>query len=560
MQKYLHSLLLTAFLCSLQISNAQPTVVAESAQFKAFSLSPALWQLAYFKVVALEDGGAALLHLDKKNFDFMVYNADQSLRFNKKIKTETKLRLDIFGGGSMLACLQTGENITLLFQQATKKREPELIRVVLSPKTGAIVSEEVLQTLPKVTAGDYFKYGTMNQFFVRKSDETGSYAVAAYTPAGAENEKLNVSLYNSNNKQIAQSFLKIGKKYGRAEFLDMTVNDQEVVVLVIAYNLEENVITYNPYNGIVPKKRVTWTTNGTSAVIVGSLRAGEKTFEPIHKIDYQNAYCVSSGLVKFNAAMNQYNLLTSEETRKGFDVQLGILNSDLSSLNGKAVDFSKISNVAFNEQNKKDLQLLPQNMFINSKGGTVLFMEELTHVIDLKNGRIIQSILGDIGVLRLAKDGNPVGGNYIPARHVVAGDVEPLEFARDEFKGGSASWDGFKSPYYVPAGRKGYVLMNDFAKNEEVLADKQEPIKMTSIGGAGGGEAFYFDLAEDEMPQREPLFKTDGKRKWCCFFDASDYNKKTKMLITLAQDVYDKKGFSKIVWIKMQTKPKKQAE
>ncbi|XZF14596.1 hypothetical protein ACTHGU_00515 [Chitinophagaceae bacterium MMS25-I14] len=507
----------------------------------------------FCKIINEKNGYAAYLYIQNRgDIDVRIYDEKHTQVSMKTLEPEYgKLKAaDVEG------VYEINGNIVLFISEVDDKI-PVLYRLTLDGKTGRKLEEKTIGELKKMNMGQgyamAFGHVPPPGFYVKKDPNSDNYAVAAFNSfASNRNERILITHYDGNNKEISKSFYQSpNDEYKYLKYLDMTVlGNKSVRVLAVGQNTQSS---GGDQNG---------------SLLFGTLNAGDTKFE-LAKIKYPNAGKIEAGLVRLNPANNSLVMLSlknERNTRRGteFIAYKTVIGLDDNSLQTDIIDPSEVNNIAKSHYGRKNgFNAIPQNLFINADGSYTVIYEEVeretsNHFTPSAFGgtsmhTTTKYFLGDLGIVYYTPDGQEKSTSYIPKNqqlwytyHVdLMYHSDRIEKAQKIDRGNQ-----FKSFAYFNSKKQDYVFINDIAKNQDRIDDKKN---VTTIQGLGDCEAFCFKVGGGNgMPKREYVFP-EGKKseRDMALFTVADYDREKDMFTTL-ELVNDHGKKVRLVWLQPQ--------
>ena len=455
----------------------------------------------------------------------------------------------------------------VLFVMQVDDREPTLYRMRINGTNGAIMKEDELGHLPKVSIGLGYAvaFGHMDipDIIVEKDPETDNYAAIYFnTQAHDRSERIRVVHFDGTHKVLSNAF----------------------------YESPNNQFKYLRYIGCVVdgSKRVYVTTyghNGNSEdvaarVIVSVLNAGDSSFK--HKLlDFSEDFDDTKSVMLYNHSTNKIQLLTltySHSKTKAisgtkinyYTTLLTYIDPEtLATISTKPLEGKKIADYAAKNIDKDyEYHGLPQNIIINKDNTVTLLMEDvklvkqshydghMTHMGHTTTTEYTE--LGPVGISELNDTGMELQGYAINKRQKASGEF-PLLYLSQRSKGlfmypqkafNTSNNNQFLSYDYVNAPNGHYVLFNDLPGNFDRDEDETKRKMATSVSATN---TICFKLNGDNIEKSYLFGEPDGKHSATfSYIESSDYNKETNTYATLIVEKDGRDKSARIAWVKFQ--------
>jgi hypothetical protein len=520
MKKKILSLLL---FCPL-LAMAQMKVIAEGPSFD----EP---ENGYARILMLKNGGTAYVHVTPKDgINVRIYNSQHREVAVKNIEPDYgKLKaMDVEGMYEVNGELN-------LFVSELDDAVPVLYRLRIDEQTGALKELKTLAQLNKANMGQYFAstYGQVpeSKFIVHKDPLSDNYSVIRYNTFESDRAKrVELIQYAADGSEQSRTFLSSpDTKYKYTQFLDFAVVGSEVYALLYSYN--------------------TATSGGAAnELLMASVKDGQ--------VDYSNIgqsikHRINDGILRYNPVTYNLVFFTSEylksesagwnTSRKVYNVVLNVIDPKGKTIkNNIPLSSSTIMGKYRKVFKDDDLNLMPEDLYINSDGSITLLLEDIFTKTyrNMSTGSTRTSItLQSSAVIRYSEDGKEISSALIPKSQTLT----PAMF---DYVSAGASTTGFshmnagnqyKGVFYFNGKDKSYIFMNDVAENSERIAKG----RLTTIQSVGDCDAWAYDLSTNvsaslPIPTRVALFpKERSKDRNLALFGLSDFNGETGDYATL---------------------------
>lgn len=519
------TLLLFLSILAFNIANAQFKLIAEGPVFK----EP---EEGFAKILQMKSGGTIFFRLTEKDgIDLRVYDSQHHEISATNFKpTYIKLKK-----AEIENIFEINGNAILMISEVDSKT-PTLYRLILDGKTGAVLSEDNIEQLNKLTFGDKFatSWGGISRpsFFIKKDPYSDNYAVARFNSLESDRSKrIEIISYDANNKETNRVFYASPEgKYKYIAYRDMVVlGDKKICVFAYGYNKSNN---------------------SESELLMANLDKGSSDVN-FTKLNFPEGLDAFDCVAKFNPSTNSLLLLSmAEEKKKKSDGYIPILT--FINPYEKKINRSDIISPSkrIDQYSKKGFRGLPQNLYINDDGTFTVVSEELTVEYGGKYGTVPISLLGDMAIVNYSKTGEPMT-DYLIRKSQTLNQVylgllylASREGTAQSLKKGTQ----FKSFAYLDGKTKSYILFNDSEKNN----DKQEKGKLEDMERVSNCDGFYYQLTgPDAILKRDYVFGNPEKKRdhELGLFAISQYDRQNNIYVTLQLSKESGKKGVKLVWL-----------
>lgn len=516
---------------SLLIVKSQFKIVGESQVFD----EP---DGGFSKLLLLKNGSTLFFHCTLKDgVDVKVFDPARKEKSNHFDPSYEKLK-----NANCEAAFEINGDV-VVFISDVQDKTPILHRLVINGKTGGLKSQEQVAEVPKLNMRENYalsdRLTNRADFFVRKDPNSDYYALAVMKSfEGERNKNIEVTYYGPNNKPIGKATLTSPNvKYQYIEYIDMAVLGKDKI----------NMLAFA--STTTKKGEVT-----ASSLVLCSVASGGKT--TMKEIDFAKNYDVTGGIVRVNPVTNKMITLAavkSETDRGKYDTYIGTLDLATETME----NFNKVHPLAASTKNqaifgkKNPYAGYPQNLFVNNDGSYSVVFEEMSATYTrIEMTTSVSTMLGTIAVANYDKEGAEINSYLLPKSQKLYDDLY-LPFYHSQMNGSAQKLNKgnqFKSFSYLNGKEKLYILFNDVEENIENIPKG----KLQMVSGVGGCEAFYFNLAGDNVvPDRQFVFGKPEKKSehQLCLFAISDYNRETNQYVTMKLEKDGRDKAVKIVWM-----------
>ena len=445
--------------------------------------------------------------------------------------------------------------MAVVFVQQYEKPNPMLIRVIIDPKTGKQVSEEVIANLPEMPApaGDIAETGDMNvsRFYVIKDNSTDNYTVVTYNNLADEpGKKIELVTYDGTNKELVRAFYTCPEEYKYMRFLN-------------AYNYGGpfTYIAVYGYNSIKP---------GTddSRIYIARIKVGNPQFKSV-QLQYTDYFEYTRCEISFNkkAQLLNFILYTSsyDKMHKNTirNVFLPIHPEGFKLDSAFNIPFSKVNDYAKSKLGyKKDFLPTVMDVYLDDDGNYHALLQRIDQVTSYPvNSPVYNLKADDWGYEVFDNTGSEISGTCFNI-HYDSDGINALEtgatFRYMEAKNGykpsdrTLSFDKLKQWYktmdMIYSSKGNIVFLNDKPGNMHLSEGK----KGEAVKSMDGATSCVYHINSDGSFKKEFAFGTQkglNDLKYCNFY-ASSYDPINNIYATIMTDMSQgKKTF--VVWMKL---------
>ncbi len=445
-------------------------------------------------------------------------------------------------------------NQAVVFIQQFEKPNPQLIRVILDPKSGKLISETVIANLPEMNEGDGFAmaFGGVDApgFDVVKDNSSDAYSVVTYNSFASDaNQRIELVAYDGSHKETARAFYNCPKEYTKLRYLN-----------AYSYGTAFTYMAVYGFNGNE--------SDGDSRIYLARLKNGNNTFKSV-ELEYTDSFDETSCEMSFNKKSGLLNfiLCTSIKEKKHDDTRRVIfqpVHPEGFKLD-TAFDLpcSKVKEYAKNKLGyKNDYESLVMDIYLDDDGNYHALLQNTTIVTKYGKGYSTYNLkLDDWGYEVFDNSGNEISGTAFNLHYDCDG-INALQGgawfryrqAKKGFKpadrtlavGKLKHW--YKTIDMIYSSKANIVLLNDKSDNFDLPENK----KGASVKSMGDVTSMMYHIQSDGTFKKEYLFgnpKDKNDNKFCNFY-ASSYNPETNVYATIMTDEgQDKKTY--VVWIKL---------
>ena len=557
MKKILVSVSLIMAITTAMAQNAKPAPKAKAAKGDApIQLSRPFAEPDYWtKLLQMKSGFTLMFEMNSKDgMKVTIFNEKHIAAPVKPLplKTVIKNMQNVEVLGIYEINLQA-----VVFVQLFEKPNPQLVRVIIDPKTGKLIKEEVIGNLPEPSPETnqelIFGGGNISRFDVQKDNGSDNYVTVTYNTAEEINKQIEVVAYDGTHKETARAFYNCPGEFKYLRYLNV-------------YNYG-GAFTYLAVYGHNGKD-----SNGDDGrFYIARIKNGNPQFKSI-ELSYTESFEETSCQMSFNTKSGLLNfiLLTSQRDEKKNIVYRTVfqpvhpegfkLDSAFDMPTAKVNEYAK-SKLGY----KKDYDGVPMDWYLDEDGNYHVLLQRATIVTyksaDADFGQKIYNVkLDDWGYEVFDNTGSEIFGTAFNIHYDLDGinSKEGGDFFRYvQAKQGSKPADRtfsvgkskhwYKTMDMVYAPKMSMVFLNDkYSSNELAEGKKGDPVKNMS-----GVSAFVYRIQSDGSFKKEFVFgepKDKHSLKYCNFY-ASSYEPVKNIYATIMTDeAQDNKSF--VVWLK----------
>ena len=545
--------------CPLVVQ-AQNPVVEQSAKFD----DP---DYGWLKTLQMKNGNTLLFHSTSKDgIEVTVYNPQRRIAGKRtlvsklwdagKMKQTTVRQLFEINGEAILFFVQ-GDG-----------RTPVLYRMRVNGQTGAMVREDELGRLPKISMLDAYSlaFGAkdMPDIIVEKDPESSNYAVVFFnTLRGDADERIRLVHYDSTHKIITSAFYDYpGDKFDNYVFLACAVDGSKRAYLA----------TYCYVKG---------QSDDASSVAISVLNAHNPKFVT-KLLKFSDDFDDTKAKMLYNHHSNKMQMLSLTHTdtkHKIFsDRRVEIYNTLMSYIDPETlslVSSIQLGGEKINQYADKNIEQgyqfkgLPENMLLTGDNRTIVVSEvnineTSRHSMGSPNdgkphaGITKKStILGPMGVTYMNENGAETEGFAISKRQDAAGEL-PMLYLDQRAKGifqypttlTKHNDNQFLSFDFIPAPKASYVLFNDLSDNMD--KDETETKRKTVTDPAKTNVVYY--RLDPGKAYKDYLFGDPEKKNKStyAYIESGSYNPETSTYAVVVIEQEGKEEMARMAWIKFQ--------
>ncbi len=521
----------------------------ETIQLSKPMTEPEFWT----KLLQMQSGYTLLFEMSEK--DGMKVSVFDDKHKMANVKPITYSYVDKKMNNSDVLGIYEINKQAVVFVQQYGKPNPMLIRVIIDPKTGKLVSEEVIANLPEMDPpkGDLAGTGDVNvsRFYVNKDNSTDNYTVVTYNDLAEEtSKKIEVVTYDGTNKELVRAFYNCPEDYKYLRFMN-------------AYNYG-GPFTYLAvycYNTVKPG-------SDDSRIYISRIKVGNPQFKNIELryTDYfeytkcEMSFNKKSGLLNFIFFTSAYDKM-HKNTIRNFFLPVHPEGFKLDSVFD--IPFSKVNDYAKAKMGyKKDFLPTVMDVYLDDDGNYHALLQRVDMLTSYPvNTPVYNLKLDDWGYEVFDNTGVEISGTFF-SLHCDVDGINALEtgatFRYMEAKSGYKPADRLQSVDKLKHWYKTLDMIYSSKTNLVFMNDKKENISLPrgkkgdAVKNMDGATSCYYKIDNDGSVTKEFLFgkpKAMNDLKYCNFY-ASSFEPISNMYTTIMTDgAQGGKAF--VVWIKM---------